>query len=245
MQTFLAKCFVLSVVAGGFVFTGDVAWLHHWSLRLLNTNRLSANSTGANSTGAGSAVAQAAPTVGQTSQRHGPQLPVTGAGAWDVPTLSGPAVVQTPNGLDHARLPQPVDGGLRHVDLGQLQPGDRLLVWIGPEAPASHHPVPMQRVVAFDVIDPATGACLEQQHLPAMDQTRTENYAAPRRVVIASSGATSLFGSGFTTAIKPGRIVCGEMIVIQSNPLSTAQTSSSVGIKQLIGPVRALAVQRP
>ena len=229
MQTFLAKCFVLSVVAGGFVFTGDVAWLHHWILRLLNTNRLSANSTGANST-----VAHTAPTAGQTSQRHGPQLPVTGAGAWDVPALPGPAVVQTPNGLDHARLPQPVDGGLRHVDLGQLQPGDRLLVWIGPEAPASHHPVPMQRVVAFDVIDP-----------PAMDQTRTENYAAPRRVVIASSGATSLFGSGFTTAIKPGRIVCGEMIVIQSNPLSTAQTSSSVGIKQLIGPVRALAVQRP
>ncbi len=245
MQTFLAKCSALAVILGGFLFTGDVAWLTQRGMRLLNAKTIPSetlrpeiiSNEQSNRQAPQPPVASPAPT--KAFADHVQSLPLLPS---SVPATAAhaPDTLQEPPATGVISLP--TDGGLECVDFSQLRIGDRVLIWVTHEVGApSGRPAP-QAVIAFDVIDPFSGEALEQRHLTAgASGTITDSHLPPRRVVIAGSGSPSPFGRAFTAAITPGKISRGH--TIQLAPLNLHRGVSVLGATQSLGPVQAITVQ--
>jgi len=247
MQTFLAKCSALAVILGGFLFTGDVAWLTQRGMRLLNAKTIPSetvrpeiiSSEQSNRQSPQPPVASPAPT--QAFADHVQALP-------SAPSSVSATAAHTPDTLQERPatgvIPLPADGGLECVDFSQLRIGDRVLIWIAHGTVAPNGRSAPQAVVAFDVIDPISGEALEQRHLTVGTSGMiADSHLPPRRVVIAGSGSPSPFGRGFTAAITLGRISRGH--TIQLAPLNLQRGISVVGVSESLGPVQAITVQRP
>lgn len=184
MQSFLAKCAVVGIVAAGFTLTGDLG-------RLADRGRQVLQATGV-----------PADRVAATNPET-PQPPAAPALSPDVTPPVPPrearrvpedAPADAPVGRP-AALPLPMAGGVDVVDLGSLAAGDRLLVWVRRPG-SSGHGRPDHDVLALDVIDPTAGEALEHRHAAATTGDRGPIHAAPRRVIIVAD--------------QPGRLATGD-----------------------------------
>ena len=213
MQTFLAKCSALALIIGGFIFTGDLSRLAERAKRFVNEGSIPGDPA-AETPPAGSPTAPAA----SESAAHAP-------------------VAQEPLAQPAMDAPSPNEA-LDAVQVGGLRPGDRLLVWIARPGTAAGRGPAMRSIVAFDIVDPASGEALEQRHVTGTDgSSRTAVHAVPRRVVIAGSGRS---GSGIPANVDPGRIAKGQWIVLA--PRMAYQGNGELGPPETVGPVQAMAV---
>lgn len=166
MQSFLAKCAALGIVAGGFTLTGDLGRLADRGRRLLN--------------------ARAVPSEMAVE-------PMSKAATASEPTRSTPPETRAdaPVGRAVAVPAQPASGP-DSIDLRQVTAGSRLLIWIRRPG-ASARSVDL---VALDIIDPISGEALEHRHaaltVGAHETGATTVHAAPRRVVITRNAASCI-----------------------------------------------------
>lgn len=176
MQSFLAKCAALGIVAGGFALTGDMGRLADRGRRLLD-----------------------APTVPSEM----PAEPTVETASASEPTRSMPQEARADAPVGRAvSVPAPPALGPDSIDLRQVTAGSRLLIWIRrPGAPARS-----VDLIALDIIDPVSGEALEHRHAALTVETHetgaTAVYAAPRRVVITGN-AVSRITKGSPLRIAP------------------------------------------
>lgn len=250
MQTFLAKCSALGVILGGFIFTGDVAWLRQRGSDLMNAtaipNGFPAVPTGAPAvpTGLQAVLADPSTTAKVVSPRSRPAPRPATAESPAAPATLQEHACDAPIGQPANHLSAPVNG-LDAVDLKMLRPGDRVLVWIGQSASSGAAGSTATSLIAFDIVDSVTGEAIEHRHAPSApspDRARHGGmHAAPRRVRIVGSSGASLLGSSLTATIAPGRIARGE--TIQLSPLAFVHGGQGLGAREAIGPVQAIAIQ--
>jgi len=247
MQTFLAKCSALGVILGGFIFTGDVAWLRQRGSDLMNAtaipNGFPAVPTGAPAVPTGSQAVLANPST-TANVVSPPSRPAPRPATAESPAALQEHACDAPIGQPANHLSAPVNGP-DAVDLKMLRPGDCVLVWIGQSASSGAAGSTATSLIAFDIVDSVTGEAIEHRHAPSApspDRARHGGmHAAPRRVRIAGSSGASLLGSSLTATIAPGRIARGE--TIQLSPLAFVHGGQGLGAREAIGPVQAIAVQ--
>ena len=203
MQSFLAKCAALGIVAGGFTLTGDVGRLAERGQRLLDartvpsetpaepspaTNGLNAPSQAPEAPGP--APAAASHSAAQPAPAAAPASPSPG------PTRSLPSVplFDAPVGRTVA-IPPPPSNGPDSVDLRQVPAGSRMLVWV--RRPGATGRARSTDLIALDLIDPNTGEALEHRHAAMTHGSEgTPVHAAPRRVVITRDAANRITKGG-------------------------------------------------
>ena len=220
MQSFLAKCAAVGIVAGGFTLTGDVGRLADRGRRLIDARTVP--SEAAVDTAAGVAVdagreqhgvqevappppreippgsvpvrSDAAPAVAA------PRSPSTSA---DRPTtwiIPGEAPADAPVGRTFT-VPTPPTSGPDSLDLRQLTAGRRVLVWV--RRPAVTGRGSATDLIAFDIIDPRSAEALEHRHAALSHGSQaTTVHAAARRVVIVGD-ATGRIVRGGTLGLAP------------------------------------------
>lgn len=247
MQTFLAKCSALGVILGGFIFTGDVAWLRQRGSALMNATAIPnvapavPNGFPAVPTGSQAVLADPSTTANVVSP---PSRPAPRPARDESPATLQEHACDAPIGQPANHLSAPVNG-LDAVDLKLLRPGDRVLVWIGQSASSGIAGSTATSLIAFDIVDSATGEAIEHRHAPlaaSPDRARHGGmHAAPRRVRIAGSSGASLLGSSLNATVAPGRIARGE--TIQLSPLAFVHGGQGLGAREAVGPVQAIAVQ--
>lgn len=207
MQSFLAKCAALGIVAGGFALTGDLGRLAARGRRLLDATGVPAyGSVGRTETAAGQALLPAvspgrAPAPAEQPPAAKPQArPLPGDTVADAPA-------DTPADAPVGRPvpPLPSSGGVAAVDLRQIAPGGRVLIWVRRPGAAAIGQEDRE-LIALDVIDPATGEALE--HRPAAVGDRSPSHAVPRRVAVATAQAGRI-ARGDTLRLSPVRGVNG------------------------------------
>lgn len=192
MQNALGTCAILAVLAGGFSLTGDLGWLLRRGMRVIQATD----------------VPPAAP-----------QPAVTASAPVAAPArTAAPPATSLPSAAAR-RLPP---GGPEAVDVSMLDPGTRIVVWLGSPGRSVSDPA---KAIAFDVVDPAA-----RETLMSEPQWQAHEGAAvapdpPRRVLIRGSGLA-------------GAIVRGGMVDVE--PRGIAGGSG----RELVGPVIALDVQR-
>jgi len=214
MQSFLAKCAAFGIVAGGFAVTGDLGMLAERGQRLLDARTVpseTATETSADRAADADpvAVAQALPVTEavaspSTIKAQPPQPPAARpTPAHAAPPASGEVRGAATMGRA-AAVPAPPAAGPDSVDLARLVPGSRLLVWV-------RKPVATGRgrnldLIAFDLIDPDSGAALEQRHaVLSHGGDAAPVHAAARRVVIARETAGRIAkGSPLRVAAEHG-----------------------------------------
>ena len=103
---------------------------------------------------------------------------------------------------------------LESLDLRTLSPGRRLAVWVG--TPPT--------LVAFDLVDPATGEVLEQE----LTQAGGVPHAIPRRVRLEGDSSRPLIVRGGA---------------LRLTPLGVAYGGGPAGTTETLGPVRAIEVR--
>ncbi|NBV46544.1 MAG: hypothetical protein EBR86_13130 [Planctomycetia bacterium] len=156
MQSFLARCCLLAVLAAGFVCTGDAARLLRTAARLMNSTHVPGLAPAPGAHGAAPE-----PAVAPVTSAAASRLPAAGVALPlpldpSTPATTGPdAPVSRPIG------PPPADGPVS-IRLADLAPGTRVLVWIGHGS--RRDPLRTVEVIALDVIDPVTGEALEYRH---------------------------------------------------------------------------------
>lgn len=231
MQSFLAKCAALGIVAGGFTLTGDVGRLADRGRRLLDARTVPSETPtdqatdGHNATPPTTAVPQAA------SASSAAQPPVGVLATAVPPVASAPAPARTlpsvplldaPIGRTVAMPPPPANGP-DSIDLRQVPAGSRVLVWVRrPGAPGRSRSTDL---IALDLIDPNTGEALEHRHAAMSHGSEgTPVHAAPRRVVIKRDAANKI-AKGTMLRIAPLHGVIG------------------LGSEEAIGTVLAVEVQ--
>lgn len=208
MQSLLAKLAACGVILGGFAATGDLRYLADRGSTLVNSTSVPVE-------------AEAAPAVPAVS----PALPVSPAPhvSHALPVRPLPPVESAPPAPPEARdapVGHPVSAPrlpistLESLDLRTLSPGKRLAVWVG--APPT--------IVAFDVVDPATGEVLEQE----LTQASGAAHAIPRRVRLEGDSSRPLIVRGGT---------------LRLTPLGVAYGASPAGPAETLGPVRAIEVR--
>lgn len=247
MQTFLAKCSALGVILGGFIFTGDVAWLRQRGSALMNATAIPnvapavPNGFPAVPTGSQAVLADPSTTANVVPP---PSRPAPRPAAAESPATLQEHACDAPIGQPANHLSAPVNG-LDAVDLKLLRPGDRVLVWIGQSASSGAASSTATSLIAFDIVDSATGEAIEHRHAPSAPSSDRAchggMHAAPRRVRIAGSSGASLLGSSLNATVAPGRIARGE--TIQLSPLAFVHGGQGLGAREAIGPVQAIAVQ--
>ena len=170
MQSFLAKCAALGIVAGGFTLTGDVGRLVERGQRLLDAQTVPSETPPAEPP---AAVAAAAPAVVSD--------PAPAVVTPDVPPARAPQL-DAPLGRTVA-VPTPPAQGPDSLDLRPLAAGGRVLVWVRRQGAASRGR--SMDLIALDLIDPQSGEALEHRHAAMTHGGESANvHAAPRRVVI-------------------------------------------------------------
>jgi len=197
MQSLLSKLAGLGVIVGGFAATGDLRGLVDRGTRLVNATTVPLETEPA-------LPPALAPEPTRTAPAASPVQPAPSA-----PAEARDAPVGRP--VAAPRLPVST---LESLDLRTLAPGKRVTVWVGTP------PV----LVAFDVVDPASGEMLEQQFTRAGEAP----HAIPRRVRLEGDAA------------RPRQIVRGGSL--QLSPLGIAHGASPVGPTETLGPVRAITV---
>ncbi|MEI6240075.1 MAG: hypothetical protein WCR51_06780 [Planctomycetia bacterium] len=201
MQSLLAKLAAFGVIVGGFAATGDLRRLAERGTRLVNATTVPVEA------------APPAPGSDRGPPPSGPSHPepvVSPAQPAPAPAEARDAPVGHP--VSAARLPVST---LESINLRTLSPGKRLAVWVG-TPPA---------LVAFDIVDPASGEVLEQQ----LTQAGGAPHAIPRRVRLEGD------------ASRPRQIVRGGSLRLL--PLGIAHGASPAGPAETLGPVRAIEVQ--
>ena len=213
MQSFLAKCAALGIVAGGFTLTGDVGRLAERGQRLLDARTVPSETTaqpvtnGHDATPQTTEAPQSAPAV--ASQSAGQPAPAAvSASPSPAHTRSLPSVplLDAPVGRTVA-IPPPPTNGPDGVDLRHVPAGSRMLVWV--RRPGSAGRSRSTDLIALDLIDPNTGEALEHRHAAMTHGSEgTTVHAAPRRVVITRD-ATNKIAKGGTLRITPLHGVIG------------------------------------
>ena len=198
MQSLLAKLAGFGVIVGGFAATGDLRGLVDRGTRLMNATTVPLETEPA-------PPPLLAPEPTRTAHAAPPVQPAPSA-----PAEARDAPVGRP--VAAPRLPVST---LESLDLRTLAPGKRLTVWVGTP------PV----LVAFDVVDPASGEVLEQQITRAGEAP----HAIPRRVRLEGDTA------------RPRQIVRGGSL--QLSPLGIAHGASPAGPTETLGPVRAIQIE--
>ena len=204
MQSFLSKLAGFGLIVGGFAATGDLSGLVDRGTRLVNATTVPVDAEAEPASPPPGPVPQPAYAV-QAVPAAPPVQPAPPA-----PAEARDAPVGHP--VAAARLPVST---LESLDLRTLAPGKRLAVWVG-TPPA---------LVAFDVVDPASGEVLEQQ----LTQAGEAPHAIPRRVRL--EGDTS----------RPRQIVRGGSLRL--SPLGIAHGASPAGPTETLGPVRAIQIE--
>jgi hypothetical protein len=231
MQSFLAKCAALGIVAGGFTLTGDLGRLADRGRRLIDATGVPTDGSpghaapAAAPAGPAPLAAAPAPAPVPAPTPAGSAQPAAAAHAAVAPVkaqarpLPGDVPPDAPVGRPVPPLPS--SGGVAAVDLRQIAPGSRVLVWVRrPGAAALGHGD--RELIALDVIDPSTGEALE--HRPAAVGDRSPSHAVPRRVAVAAD--------------QPGRIARGDAL-----RLAPVRGVNGTGSVEEIG--RVLAIDLP
>ena len=213
MQSFLAKCAALGIVAGGFTLTGDVGRLADRGRRLLDARTVPSETPAAPTTDGQDAIAVHAAESPRTPP--GPVVapqpavpPTTAAPPAATPTRSMPSVplLDAPVGRAVA-IPSPPSKGPDSIDIRQVPAGSRVLVWV--RRPGSTSRSRSTDLIALDLIDPSTGEALEHRHVAMTQGTEgTTVHAAPRRVVITRD-ASGRIAKGAALRIAPLHGVIG------------------------------------
>ena len=238
MQNFLAKCVILAFLAGGFAFTGDATRVLRRGRGILDATTIP------NATPAPSAQEppRAAPDAGlneAASGLPGPSLLAPSqapADAASVPTEQAAELAEQPAPRpSDAPVGAPVSmsipaGGPQAVDVPGLSAGDRVTVWIGTATGRGR-----ATMVAFDIVDPATGDAVELRH--ASGGANQATLAPFRRVRIAGNVAPGLLGPG---PVEPGRIVSRRSLCLEAPRGSEPARTGAV--RETTGPVVAIAV---
>ena len=183
MQSFLAKCVAIGIVAGGFTLTGDLGWIADRGRRLLKARTVPSEQA--------TIVSPPAPEQAKPPQVASPER------LWLLP---GEALLSAPVGRPVA-VPAPPSSGPSTIDLSQLGAGKRLLVWVR-RTGASGRTMPVE-LIAFDIIDSRTGEALEHRHAALTHGSNPAPvHAAPRRVVIEVD-ATGRLSTGRPLRLTP------------------------------------------
>lgn len=164
MHGFFSKVLALGVVAAGFFLTGDLSWVMD---RAGSWARGDAppSATAADPAEATADTAAAAPVVSPP-----PAVPA-GVSASPATAAADSTPPARPEG--GVTLPHLTDD---QISVGLLRSGDRIL------ARTQHE------VVAFDLIDPASGEAVEHRHaLLGADMATAAALATPRRVVLPAT----------------------------------------------------------
>jgi hypothetical protein len=204
MQSFLSKLAGFGLIVGGFAATGDLRGLVDRGTKLVNATTVPVDAEAEPASPPPGPVPQPAYAV-QALPAAPPVQP-----ALPAPAEARDAPVGHP--VAAARLPVST---LESLDLRTLAPGKRLAVWVG-TPPA---------LVAFDVVDPASGEVLEQQ----LTQAGEAPHAIPRRVRLEGDAA------------RPRQIVRGGSLRL--SPLGIAHGASPAGPTETLGPVRAIQIE--
>lgn len=222
MQSFLAKCAAVGIVAGGFAATGDLGRLAERGQRLLEARTVPHAPTtesipettvvSAPVTAAGAATTFEKPLPAQPFTPAAD--PVPGAAASAAPASRAAELFSTPDvppalGRPVA-VPAPPAAGPDSIDVRHLAAGQRVLVWLRkPGVAAAGRTVDL---LALDVIDPETAAALEYRHLEEHHAptaaAQAAVYAAPRRVVVGPADAGRII-RGTALRVAPVRGVHG------------------------------------
>lgn len=231
MQSFLAKCAALGIVAGGFTLTGDVGRLADRGRRLLEARTVPSETSSEELAADSPAPAPSAPEVaapvqsavrqpsGQTPAAVQPAATGTRNQA---SASSGFPLVDAPVGRA-VDVPSPPSRGPDSIDLRQVSAGSRLLVWVRRSSVTSR--ARAMDLIALDLIDPASGEALEHRHAALTHGGEPDSvHAAPRRVVIARDAA--------------GRIAKGGMLRVAS-----VHGVVGLGREETIGTIVAIDVQ--
>jgi hypothetical protein len=229
MQSFLAKCAALGIVAGGFTLTGDVGRLAERGQRLLDARTVPSETPvdRANDVHAAPAPATVAPQAAaapvMASQPAG-QLAAAVPPAAPAPARTLPSVplLDAPIGRAVA-VPSPPAKGPDSIDLRQVPAGSRVLVWVRRSGSTGRSR--STDLIALDLIDPNAGEALEHRHAAMTHGSEgTTVHAAPRRVVITRD-ATNRIAKGAVLRVTPLHGVIG------------------LGSEEAIGTVLAVEVQ--
>jgi hypothetical protein len=246
MQSFLAKCAAVGIVAGGFAATGDLGRLAERGQQLLEARTVphepTAESPAEPNLAAAAAPPAAASPAFEKPQAAQPFSPSSGAASGtSAPTVPQAASPASPAaGLFSApdataalgrpvAVPAPPSTGPDSIDVRRLAAGQRVLVWIRkPGITTAGRTVDL---LALDIIDPATAAALEYRHLaehhaPTASSTPAAVHAAPRRIVIGPTDAGRIT-KGMSLRVAPVRGVHG------------------AGPAEALGTVLALDIQGP
>lgn len=183
MHGFFSKVLALGVVAAGFFLTGDLSWVMDRAGRWAR-GEASPSSDAADPAEPSAALASPVVSPPPAVPAPGPASPTTGSVGSTPPALAEGGVT----------LPQLADD---QITVGMLRSGDRIL------ARTQHE------VVAFDLIDPASGEAVEHRHaLLAADMATAAALATPRRVVLPATlavGQPAAFAAvgGVPAALPP------------------------------------------
>jgi len=213
MQSFLAKCAALGIVAGGFTLTGDVGRLADRGRRLLDARTVPSETPAAPTADGHDAIAPRATETPRT-----PPAPLVEPQAGVHPTTAAPPaasparpmpsvpLLDAPIGRAVAMPPPPAKGP-DSIDLRHVPAGSRVLVWV--RRPGSTSRSRSTDLIALDLIDPNTGEALEHRHAAMTHGSEgTTVHAAPRRVVITRD-ASGRIAKGTTLRIAPLHGVIG------------------------------------
>ena len=231
MQSFLAKCAALGIVAGGFTLTGDVGRLAERGRRLLDASTVPSETPAEEQTAESRATtapvpaaASPGPAVTSPSRGHSAAAatPAAAAAASTAPAAAGIPLLDAPIGRAVA-VPAPPANGPDSIDLRHVPAGNRLLVWV--RRAGSTDRTRSMDLIALDLIDPNTGEALEHRHAAmSHGSTPTAVHAAPRRVVITRDSTRGV-AKGTILRVTPVHGVAG------------------VGREEAIGTVQAIEVQ--
>jgi hypothetical protein len=222
MKTFLSRCAAVGLIAGGFAITGDLSRLMARGTHLLNATAIPQESPTAPVEGVPSPANThppgQMPAMTAAADQSAAAVPLPAA----VPSAAPqPAATADPFDAPVGRRvshPAPPADGLERIDSSSLQLGDRLLVWIGGRG--GRH-----AVIAFDLIDPASGEAIEHRHVfTDMDDDGVQ--IAGRRVRFA--GATN-----------PRQIAVADQILLL--PIGIVHGAPAA---ESLGPVTAIQLQR-
>jgi hypothetical protein len=178
MQSFLARCCLLAVLAAGFVCTGDAARLLRTAGRLMNSTHVPGitRATGARGDVARGDSAEA-PVAPVTSAAGSP--PPAAGGGLPLPLDPSPPSATGPDAPVSRPIGPPPADGPASIRVADLAPGARVLVWIGHGS--RRDPLRPVEVIALDVIDPVTrGGNLER--VPVHGVHRQPEGWGPERI---------------------------------------------------------------
>jgi len=204
MHNAFGKLVTLGLLGSGFVATGDLGWLARRGMRLLEASTVPSEAAPLDPT-----ESPAANAPGAAPDRVPPAAPGDSASA------------PTPEAAAPWQATRPPAGGPTAIELAALEPGTRLFIWVA-VGPAHGQP---HRCLAFDIVDPASGAALLHR-----------GHEPPRRVVLLPPADAGLFASRGMA----GRIMLRGTVRVQSAGLAHGQAGQ--GLPETIGPIVALAV---